>query len=245
MIDVHCHLTKFAEEGIETAKDLDAVITSALGIDDADEAMMLREKYPDMVYVSAGLHPTHIGISDKELETYFDFIARNRDKIKAIGEIGLDYHYIKDRSKIKRMKDIFIEFLLIAKELELPVVLHLRDAFDDGFRIIVDKDIENAVFHCYTGKRGLAEGIVDEGYFISIAPNIIRNKNVKQVAKSIALEKLLTETDSPYLAIEKGKPSTPKDVNVVAGKIAELKKTAVEEVDKITSRNARNVFKLF
>jgi TatD DNase family protein len=245
MIDVHCHLTKI-EEKDEIIKDakckLDAIVTSGLQLEDAREAIQLHEDHRDFVYVSAGIHPTiAVTLTDMELDEYFEFLVKNRAEINAIGEVGLDYHYIKDESKIKRMKEVFIEFLAIAKELDLPVILHLRDAFSDGLEILLDKDVKRAVFHCYSGKKGLAEEIVEEGYLISLATNIVRNKNARNVAKGIPLEYLLTETDAPYLRIKEEK-STPMDVELVVKKIAELKKIEVDEVKKATVQNAKDSF---
>ncbi len=183
MIDTHCHLTfkQFEDdrdEVIKTArKTLSKLITCAAEPGDAINALGLQEENQKFIYVTLGMHPKFaVDINDKELEEYFELIKSNRKNIVGVGEIGLDYHWVKDPLKVKKSKKIFNECLLLANELKLPAVLHLRNAIEDGFEMVLDKDIKSAVFHCFSGKRQLAEQICEEGYYVSIPTSIVRNK---------------------------------------------------------------------
>ncbi|MHC1567750.1 MAG: TatD family hydrolase [Candidatus Syntropharchaeia archaeon] len=251
MIDTHCHLQfkhydNDRERVIEDAKrNLDAVIVSGTDPDDARKALELGEKYKGFIYVVLGLHPTALfrgTYDDKKIEEYMEFIREKKDKIIGIGEIGLDFHYYKGEKEKRRMKEVFLRFIELSKELNLPVVLHTRNAIEEGFEIISQNGIKRAVFHCWYGNKTLAERVIEEGYYISLATNIGNSKNAKKVGKSIPLDRILTETDAPYLSPEKGKKNTPSRVSFVCEKIAELRKIDVKEVDRITTKNARDFF---
>ncbi|RJX16185.1 TatD family deoxyribonuclease [Candidatus Bathyarchaeota archaeon] len=250
MIDIHCHLTfkqydEDREKVIEDAKKfLKALITSGTEPEDSKKTLVLAEKYPKFVYVTLGLHPIHVPeLTGKQIEEYMEFIKINKNKIVGIGEIGLDYYWIKDSVKIQKTKEVFVEFLSLAKELNLPVVLHFRQALEEGFKLVTQNNVKEAIFHCFSGKKGLAQEIVNQNYYISIAPNIFRSKNIKKVAKTIPLEKILTETDSPFLAVE-GEKNFPQNVKFVVEKIAEERKISPIEVEKIVDKNASKIFRL-
>ncbi|MEA1998411.1 MAG: TatD family hydrolase, partial [Euryarchaeota archaeon] len=133
IIDIHCHLT-FKEYDADRAqviadaeKVLRGVVISGVEPEDSTRAIELAAMYENFIFVTLGLHPIHVSENtDQDIERYVEFISENKRKIVGIGEIGLDYHWIKDPKKIKRTKEIFVAFLELAKELNLPVVLHLR-----------------------------------------------------------------------------------------------------------------------
>ncbi|VUT23829.1 MAG: putative DNAse [Candidatus Methanolliviera sp. GoM_asphalt] len=247
MIDIHCHLTfeQFDEERervIEEAKEeLKAVIISGVDPEDSKKTLKLSEDYPKFIYTTLGLHPVNVDrMKEKEIETYLEFIKTNRRNIVGIGEIGLDYHWVKDVSKIRRMKEVFIEFLELSKELNLPVVLHLRNGVEEGLRIIEGEDIKKAVFHCYSGGMKLAREIWEEKYYISLASSIRRSKNMKKVARSIPLSLLLTETDAPFLSPVEGEINVPKNVRVVYEEVSKLRGMEIKELcEKIVENSSR------
>ncbi|MFP3974999.1 MAG: TatD family hydrolase [Dehalococcoidia bacterium] len=250
MIDAHCHLTSARfnpdrSKVIETARrDLEAIILSATHPNQVAEAFGLCDKYPLFLYATLGLHPIFTAeIGDSELEQYLRFIKLNRSRIVGIGEIGLDYHRVTDSHSIGRMREIFAEFLQLAKELQLPVVLHLRNAIDEGLEMVLRSGVEQAMFHCFTGTRLQAEEITSNGYYVSIATNILRSRNIKKAVGKIPLSQVLTETDSPYLGPEKTR-NVPQNVSLVIDKLAEIRSLPVEEVNSITSANARRLFNL-
>ncbi|MFZ2070126.1 MAG: TatD family hydrolase [Halobacteriota archaeon] len=256
MIDIHCHLT-FAdydtdrEQVIEAGKqELKGVVTSGVDPEDAKKALELAELHTGFVFVSLGLHPIHVADrTAHEIEDYQEFISKNKSRIVGIGEIGLDYHRVRDPLKIKRTRAVFEEFLELAKELDLPVVLHLRgtgsEAIEDGLKLVSDADIPKAVFHCFTGKPQLAALICEEGYYISLPASIVRSKSMKKVANRIPLSYLFTETDAPYLSPDVAEErNVPQHVKVVYEEIARQKKLEFESVDAAIERNFARVFKI-
>ncbi len=253
IIDIHCHLTfkeydADREQVIEDAeKVLKGVVTSGVEPEDSKHALELAAMHEGFVFVTPGLHPIHVSErTDQEIGEYEEFISDNKRKIVGIGEIGLDYHWVRDPLKIKRTKEVFVEFLGLAKEFDLPVVLHLRgtgsEAIEEGLKIVLDEDIRKAVFHCFTGKPQLAEQICEEGYYISLPASIVRSKSMKKVAKRIPLSLLLTETDAPYLSPTEEERNVPQHVKVVYEEIAIQRKIDVHVAEEEIERNFERLF---
>ncbi len=248
MIDTHCHLTykglkEICEEVIEDARrQMDAIITCGLP-EDAGEALALAESNPGFVHVSLGIHPTDvIALSDEEIEGYAKFIERNKRRIIAVGEIGLDYHWITDEKERERTKAVFAQFLELAKELKKPVILHSRKAEEDVLNLIIENDIKLATFHSFTGNITLARRVIEEGFFISLNTNIKNSKNSKKIAAKLPLEQILTETDAPFLSPYPGKVNTPQNVKLVLEYIAKLRGMRAEEVDDVIKENCEALF---
>ena len=268
MIDVHCHLTfpelyREIDKVIMDARNvLDGIVTTGFPIEvseggknislkdtetfpDAERALNLAEKYRGFIFITLGLHPYHTKIlSDKHVESYIEFIRNNKNRIIGIGEIGLDYHWLKKKEEIDRSREIFIQMLGLANELNLPVVLHLRKAEKDGFRIVLDEDIRNAVFHSYSGNMTLAKQILEEGYYISLNTRFKTCKTAKKIARRFPLEKILTETDAPFLSPTGERINYPVNVKYVVEEIARLRNLSTEIVDITTTRNATEFFKI-
>lgn len=253
IIDIHCHLT-FKEYDADRAqvvadakKVLSGVVTSGVEPEDSMHAIELAAMHEGFIFVTLGLHPIHVSENtDQDIERYAEFISENKRKIVGIGEIGLDYHWIKDPKKIKRTKEIFVEFLELAKELDLPVVLHLRgtgsEAIEEGLKIVSDEDIKKAVFHCFTGKPLLAEQICKEGYYVSLPTIIARSKSMRKVAKRIPISLLLTETDAPYLSPVEEERNVPQNVEVVYEEISRQRKSDVKTVEEAIENNFEQLF---
>lgn len=248
MIDTHCHLTykgldEIKDKVIEEArKEMNAIVTCGLP-EDAKKVLNIAAEQPDFIYVTLGIHPTDVlEMSDNQIEEYKELIIKNKNKILGIGEIGLDYHWIKDGEKIERTKEVFIDFLGLAKELKLPVILHTRKAEQDVLEIIVDNDVKNAVFHSYTGNLSLAKRIIEEGYYISINTILPTSKNSKKIVKNMPLEQLLTETDAPFLSPYPHKPNVPQNVKLVLEKMSEIRKEDIKEIDKTIMDNCKSLF---
>ena len=254
IIDIHCHLTfeqydKDREQVIADAKEvLKGVVTSGVEPEDAKHAWELTKQHEGFVFATLGLHPIHVvENTDQEIAKYEEFISDKKREIAGIGEIGLDYHWVRDPLKIKRMKEVFVEFLGLSKELGLPVVLHLRgegaEAIEEGLKIVSDEDIRKAVFHCFTGKPQLAEQICEEGYYISLPTSIVRSKSMKKVAKRIPISRLLTETDAPYLSPDESEErNVPKHVKVVYEEVARQRKIDVRVAEEEIERNFERLF---
>lgn len=250
MIDIHCHLTsaRFEQDRNkiieEASQRLEAIIISATHPNEAEKALRLCEKYSSFLRATLGLHPVYAAeVTDKKLEAYLSLIKRNSSKLIGIGEIGLDYHWVSDATKIERMKEVFIEFLRLGRELDLPVVLHLRNALDEGLNIVMNSKITKAVFHCFNGTERQAEEVSRNNYYISIATNILRSETIKNSVRKAPLTQVVTETDSPYLGPQR-KRNVPQNVSLVIDKLAELWGLSPTEADEITSQNARRLFNI-
>lgn len=255
IIDIHCHLT-FKEyntdrkQVIENAREvLRGIVISGVEPGDSKKVLELAALHEGFIFTTLGLHPIHVeGKTDQEIDEYEEFISENKRRIVGIGEIGLDYHWVRDPLKLKRAREIFVEFLGLAKEFDLPVVLHLRstgeEAIEEGLKIISDEDVRKAVFHCFTGKPQLADMICEEGYYISLPTSILRSKSMKKVAKRVPLSLLLTETDAPYLSPDEEERNVPQKVRVVYEEIARQRKNRVETVEEEIENNFERLFEV-
>lgn len=248
MIDTHCHLVyenADPEPAIARArKVLDAIITCGYPRD-YERNIEVANKHKGFVFLTLGLHPIDIkDMSDEEVDKYLDFVRSQKGEVLAVGECGLDFHWFADKEENKRFKLVFSKCLELAKELGKPVVLHTRKAEQDCFDIVISHGIKNGVFHCYAGGMTLARQIIDQGFFISLSTNMDRSKNTKKIAKSFPLDRLLTETDSPFLSPLSGQKNEPANVKLVVEKIAELRGMSIEEVDRQTTENAIRFFNM-
>ena len=252
LFDSHCHLDaeQFDEDREETiARAREAgvkymvCIGSGYGPDDAGRALELAKNNDDM-WATCGVHPHDAAKATREVWHRLRDVARD-DKIVAWGEIGLDYYY--DHSPREVQNQAFVDQLEIAMEVGLPVSLHVRDAATDtlvhlrDFKARYEQRLRG-IWHCFTEDVDTAKEAVDLGFYISI-PGIVtfpKGENVREVATAIPLEKLCIETDSPYLTPvpHRGKRNEPAFVVQTANKIAELKGVDVEEVARVTTRNA-------
>lgn len=251
MIDTHSHL--FEEEFKD---DLDNCITRAkeAGIEKIMlvgfskktniKAQELAKKY-DIFYPTAGVHPEE---ADKDYLNKFnelkEFIENN--KVYAIGECGLDYYW--DITYKEEQKELLKLQCKLAKELDLPIIIHMREATKDTYDILKEFKGLKGVMHCYSGSYEMAKEFIKLGFYISLGgPVTFKNaKEPKLIAKEIPLDKLLIETDCPFLAPTpyRGKRNESSYVKYVCEEIANIKGISSEEVDKITTLNAINLFKI-
>lgn len=249
MIDVHCHLEqedydKDRDEVIEKCKkELDAVITSCAHPSDFDLTLELVEKHKGFIFCTVGIHPEYIKeIKEREKDDFLDRIKENKRKIVGIGEVGLDYFWIKEDEWRKKQRELFVEFITFANDLKLPLVIHARDAFEDAIKILEQEDAKKVLMHMF-GARHLLTRVIENGWMVSLNTIVLRSKKHKKIARDIPLKLLLLETDSPWLHPE-GKRNTPLTVRMVAESIAEIKKISLNEVDKAITSNAISFFNL-
>ncbi|CEJ72209.1 deoxyribonuclease [[Clostridium] sordellii] len=254
LFDSHAHLNdeKFDEDREELinslkAKGVDLVLNPGACIETSKSSVELANKY-DFIYAAVGVHPHDVGeMTEDDIETLRKLALEN-EKVKAIGEIGLDYYY--DNSPREIQKKWFKRQIELANELKLPIIIHDRDAHGDTFEIIKNtKSPEiGCVLHCYSGNVELAKEYVKMGCYISIPGTVTfkNNKKTREVAKEIPLEYLLIETDSPYMAPEphRGKRNDPSLVQFVADKIAQEKGISYEQVCEATKENAKRFFSI-
>ena len=247
-IDTHCHISKnYYDDITEVITDsknngLDKIIISCCEVDDIEESLNIINNY-DNVYATFGYHPDQIDkVCDEDLKKLETLIKTNQ-KIVGIGEIGLDYHYGTDKEKQKKL---FKEQLKIAQRLNLPVVIHSRDATKDTIDILKMFNV-SGVIHCFSGSLETANIYISMGYKLGIGVVLtFKNSKLYRVIENINLENIVLETDSPYLTPEpyRGKTNSSKYIPIIAKKLAEIKKVSIEEVAKITTNNAYLIFDL-
>ncbi len=213
-------------------------------MDEVGECIPLTDEY-DFIWTTAGIHPTQLTDNiERELEKVFEY-AKNEEKIVAIGEIGLDYYH--DTAEHELQAEYFIGQLNIAKQLNKPAVIHCRGgknpgenehAFIDMIRIIEKEEFNNGVVHCFSGNKTEADKIADLGLMISFTGIITyeNNEELREVVKDIPLNRIMLETDSPYISKE------PSDVAIIAKTVADIKNVPIEEVIRITTANAERFF---
>lgn len=251
MIDTHCHLNfeEFDDEREEIIKDckdkLTAVINSGTSLEHNIATLKLAQEEKDFIYPSLGFHPvSSADFSEDEIKLAQDHIIENIDKIAAIGEVGMDFFYVKDKAARERQKVIFRSFAELAQEYEKPIIIHSRDADKKALNIITEYSIPDVVFHCYGGSLKTAKRIMDEDYYMSFSTMLCYSKRHQELAKEIPLEYILTETDSPYLSPLNDGKNKPYNVIYTGQKLAEINEMEFSEVEKITENNARKVFNM-
>jgi len=211
----------------------------------------MSKKY-EFIYSICGISPNDIPQSEQELWKDIDEISKivktHQDKkLVAIGEIGLDYYWNKENKELQ--KQAFIKQIELANELELPIVIHSRDASVDTIEVLKTNPVnKKGIFHCCQLNQEMIRQAVELGYYISFAgPITFKNvKNADDCVKIVPMDKILIETDSPYLSPEpyRGKRNDSRNVKYVAQKIAKIKGLALEEVAKITYENAMRIFEI-
>jgi len=256
-IDSHCHIA-----GPEFAQDLDEVVLRAreaglsgalviLAADDAAEVRQAAEVSARWTEVrfSVGVHPHAAGAYAFDPEGAARVVQQAIDAqplARGVGEIGLDYHY--DFAPRDVQQDVFRQQLRLARQMKRPVVIHTREAEDDTFRILEEEGARDigGVFHCFTGDREAARRVLDLGFYVSLAGIVTfpRALELKEVARVIPTDRLLVETDSPYLSPVpyRGTRNEPARVKRVAETIAELRGTSVEAMASVTRENYVRLF---
>ena len=253
MIDTHCHLDfedydDDREEVIKRAKDkLNNVIVSGFSNDSNMKVLQLSKDYEGFIYPTFGFHPVSSQNStEEEIETAHENISKHLTEIVAIGEVGMDYYYVTDKALRERQQEIFTGFLKLANEYKVPIVMHVRDCEKKTVNIIAEYDnIPYFVFHCYGGSLKTAKRIMNMGNaYMSFSTMLCYSKHHQDLVEKINLDYILTETDSPYLAMTKDERNEPANVVNAVYKIAELKNMDVSTVDEVTTANARKIFKI-
>ena len=245
MIDVHCHLEqkdydKDRDEVIKRAKEkgLKAIITCCAHPEDFEKTIEIVKAYRGFVFAVASVHPEYAkDISNETLEEYFEKLVRNKHNLVGIGETGLDYYWIKEAEWREKQKEWFRKHIELAKNLGLPIVIHSRDAANDTIEILEEENAKRVHWHMF-GEPKLLQRVIDNGWYVSMNAIVLRSKKHKKVVRDVPLERIMLETDSPWLAIEKGMRNEPTTIVEVAKKIAEVKKVDFEVVWKQAAMNA-------
>ena len=249
LFDTHAHMNDraFDHDRDTLLQDLPRqgvglVMNPGCNLEDSRLSVALTEKYP-FVYAAVGSHPDSADEVNEAVIEEYRKLCRH-EKVRAIGEIGLDYHYEDIPREIQ--KKAFIMQLELAKETGLPVIVHERDAHEDGMAIVKAFPEVNGVFHCYSGSAEMARQLVDMGWYIGFT-GVLTFKNARkaiETAESIPLERIVLETDCPYMAPEpfRGKRNHPGYLYRMAEKLAEIRGMPVDEIQAITTENGKRLY---
>lgn len=250
LIDTHCHINRLQDDELNSlisrasennVKKMICVGASD-GLNSSFESVELCKKYPE-IYASVGIHPHDVDNCNwtKELEELI-----SSPKVVAIGETGLDF--FKEWSDFKKQEDLFKKTISIAHEVKKPLIIHCRDAFNETYDILknLKAELTGGVFHCFSGTALEAKKLADINFLVSYT-GIITFKNAEKIreeASKIPLTQIMLETDAPYMAPEpfRGKTSEPSHVKYIAETLSKTHNVSLEEIAKITSNNARQLF---
>ena len=248
-IDSHCHLSKeyydSLDEIVNKAKEnkVNTLIISGCDKNGIIEGLDIINKYEN-IYMTIGFHPSEANITTDEDLLWLEKLIEENNKIIAVGEIGLDYYWVKDNKELQ--KDLFKKQLDIAARLNLPVIIHSREATQETYDMLKEYDLKG-IIHCYSGSLEMAKEYIKIGYKIGIGGVVtFKNTNLVDVVKEIDIKDITLETDSPYLAPTpyRGKQNSPEYIPLIAEKIAEIKEITKEEVGKITTNNIKELFNI-
>lgn len=251
LFDSHAHYDdeQFSKDRFELLDSMGEnnvgyIMNACSSLSDLPKLFELAERY-DFIYLSAGIHPHEVSdLCEADMERLKQ--ACRHPRVRAVGEIGLDYYY--DHAPRDIQRKWFARQVELAKELKMPVVIHDRDAHGDTMRTLRDHHVKEigGEFHCYAGSVEMAREILDWGMYIAFGGSLTFKKSVKpvEVARYVPLERILIETDCPYLTPEpyRGKRNNSIYMKYVAQKLAEIKGVSVEEIERITTENAKRCF---
>jgi len=246
LVDTHAHIcdSVFDSDRGEvlrkaTAAGVGAVIAVGENLSDARKNVELAAVHPEL-RPAAGLYPTILDLDQAEkMQT---FIRRERTKLVAIGEVGLDFWVVKEDADKEIQKDIFKSFIGLSKELDLPLNVHSRSAGRHAVALLLESGAGRVQMHAFDGKASAALPAVEAGYFFSIPPSVVRSRQKQKLVKSLPLSCILVETDSPVLGPEPNERNEPANITVSIKAIAELKNVSEEAVMEAVAANTAKLY---
>ena len=246
IIDTHAHLCDPVfdpdrDQVLERAKNagVAAVISVSEDLKDAERNMQLAAEHP-MIRPAAGLYPTHLDM--QQATKMHAFIRRHRDKLAAIGEVGLDFWVVKEESGREIQREIFRSFIKLSTELRLPLNVHSRSAGRHVVNALLEASAVKVQLHAFDGKFSAAMPAIEAGFFFSIPPSVARSEQKQKLAKRLPLSNLLIETDSPVLGSVPQERNEPANARIAVKVIAELKGISEDEVIEAASENTRCLY---
>ncbi|MCH7518348.1 MAG: TatD family hydrolase [Candidatus Dadabacteria bacterium] len=250
LIDSHAHLVSLENlpEVLQRAQEnnINKIVSISSDIPSTEATISLAEEY-DYIFATTGVHPHSADQMSEEVLIGIDHFAEN-DKVVAIGETGLDYFYMNSEKEVQI--DSFTEHIRLGKKHNLPIIIHVRNADQDMIEILTKESAADTpgVIHCFTGDYDTAKKYLDLGYYISFSGIVTykRSEELREAAKKIPKDKILIETDSPYLAPvpHRGKPNEPSYVKHVAETISNVRGISFDEIAEITKANAEKLFRI-
>ena len=252
LFDTHAHMDDhaFDDDRAELLAELSdrqiaLLMNPGCSLESSRNAVKLANSY-DYIYAAVGSHPDVADEVNTEVLEEYRRLCKGNEKVKAIGEIGLDYHYEDIPRDLQ--KKAFRAQMALAAELDLPAIVHERDAHEDGMAIVKEFPNVKGVFHCYSGSAEMARQLVNMGWYIGFT-GVLTFKNARkavETAASIPLDRIVLETDCPFMAPEpyRGKRNHPGYLPRMAEKLAEIRGLPVEEVIRITTQNAKRLYRI-
>jgi TatD DNase family protein len=249
IIDLHAHLCDPA-----FGPDLDSVLTRAAEagvgsvvavgetLADARKNLALAERFP-MIRPAAGLYPTHLDLA--EADTMIQFIRENRDRLVAIGEVGLDHWMVTEERQLEVQREIFRKFTALSIELDLPLNVHSRSAGRHAIAVLLECGARRVHLHAFDGKASSALPAVEAGYFFSVPPSIVRSEQKQKLVRRLPLSCLMLETDSPVLGPSGAERNEPANARIALREIAKLKQVSEEEAEAAILENTRRCYSGF
>ncbi|KAM3871080.1 putative deoxyribonuclease TATDN3 [Diretmus argenteus] len=257
-VDCHCHISaegfdKDIDEVIENSKKagLLAILAVAEHAWEFDKIIQLSERFPGFIFPCLGVHPVqkitpeqHRSASLQDLDAALPIIEKYKDRLVAIGEVGLDFtpRYISNETDKEVQRQVLIRQAEIAKHLDLPLNVHSRSAGRPTIHLLKEQGVEKVLLHAFDGKPSVAMEGVKAGYFFSIPPSIIRSEQKQKLVKQLPLENICLETDSPALGPEKQVRNEPQNISISAEYISKIKGLPLEKVVEATTQNALRLF---
>jgi TatD DNase family protein len=244
-IDAHSHIDLLDDykTAIKNA-DKEKVKIVTCGIDISSNRKVLKIKKENLeVQICLGIYPSDaLKLSEKEFDSEIEFIKKNKDKIVAIGEVGLD---LKENSPetLEKQKDNLSKFVQLAKELNKPIIIHSRKAEAECIEFLEELDYKKIVMHCFSGNFKLVRKIIENNWMLTIPTSVKNSEQFQKVIEITPIENLFCETDSPFLHPDKKFPNEPANVIESYKKISEIKNLPLKEVEKILEKNYANFFK--
>lgn len=252
LIDTHAHLhfkhfNKDRSEVISRAKQAGVSAIVEVGIDffTNQRVLALCSEHPNYLFPAIGIHPTDIK-ADPEAEAarVEAQIIENNPALVAIGEIGLDFYHEKSENKRKIQKDIFARMLAVAEREKLPAIIHSRDAETECIDILKGFSLKSIILHCFSGSPQQALDCADAGWFVSIPATVCFSKPKQELAKAVPLERMLLETDCPFLSPLRGQRNEPAFLKQSIGALSQALNKPKGDISSTTTQNARAVFGL-
>ena len=248
MIDVHAHLEDEAFEReldlvIERARKagVRAIVTSVIYPEDLERAVEIVERFHGYVFLSIGLDPAVVD-EEKFLQQQ-EAVRRYASRIVAVGEVGLDYYYVRDREDRARQEKMFREWIRVARDYGLPLVVHSRSAGKYAVQVLFDEEFYDAVMHAYDGSVGWAMDAASRGVKFSIPPSVWFSTQKQKLVRRLPLDSMLLESDSPVLSPRRGERNEPANIVYSVKKIAELKRVSEREVAETALEVTLRLFK--
>ena len=248
IIDTHTHIydkqfeNDFDDVMNRIKDELESIVSIGFDLESSIKSVELANKY-DFVYAVVGIHPVDIKKLNDNVEKELERLALTEKKVVAIGEIGLDYHWMEDPKDVQIAG--FRKQMELAERVNKPVVIHTREALQDTLDVLKDYKNVGGILHCYPGSYEAAKPFLDR-YYLGIGGTLTfkNNRKTKELVKELALEKIVLETDCPYLTPVpfRGKRNEPVYTKYVAEEVARIKEISVEEVIEVTTENAKKIY---